>query len=289
MRKSYFLIFFFALTVSLSAQNQLETTNQQFDYLCRQWLYTNASNLLIEKGNEFLAHGDTLAALELQFKNCQFTDEHLEDFFRHGLTWDDYFANWYMTISLEGWTNKKYEGALHLFSVLRKMQKEAPYLLPYYSSTLAYIIDDFRDPVYSDSIYLLQAALDYIKTMPISRETVKQYIRINECFMRNRFYNSIDGVILIDNKLPEIREWYIANSLFIHNLDANTYYSEILQYNFSYADFLHFYASSIGAQVKDPITAINLYEEEIAVLEPLLEISNKPAQKIAMCYSHDFP
>ena len=141
MKKLFISLCCIFLSVSLSAQNEIDNTLQLFDYYCKQGLFTNASNLLVEKGNTYLDKGDTLNAYRLQLKNCQFTDEHLEEFLNSGLTWEGYFANWYVTISLEAWTKKKNEAAIHLFSVLGKMQKEAPHLLPFYASTLAYTLD----------------------------------------------------------------------------------------------------------------------------------------------------
>ena len=124
MKKLFVILCYIFLSVSLLAQNEIDKTLQLFNYYCKQGLYTNASNLLVEEGNAYLHKGDTLTAYKLQLKNCQFTDEHLEEFLNSGLTWEGYFANWYVTISLEGWMNKKDEGAIHLFSVLGKMQKK---------------------------------------------------------------------------------------------------------------------------------------------------------------------
>lgn len=281
MKKFLLLLLVTGLALSVECQNytnEKKIIDKKVAKYKKEGQLIAASNLMVDYANKLVREGDTLLALQYQLENCYLVDDHIEIFRKAGLTPELYFANWYITISLEGWLNKRNDGAKHLFSVLRKMQNEAPELLPFYASTLAYIIEDFRDPDYSDSIYLLQPALDYIKTMPISQETVKQYIRINKCFMWNRFLNSINGVILVENKLSEIRDWYITNNPYIHKLDANVYYSEILQYEFDYADLLYALAGSSG----DPI---EVYEEEIAVLKPLLKFSNKPAQKIAGCYA----
>ena len=281
MKKFLLLLLVTGLAQSVECQNytnEKKIIDKKVAKYKKEGQLIAASNVMVDYANKLVREGDTLLALQYQLENCYLVDDHIEIFRKAGLTPELYFANWYITISLEGWLNKRNDGAKHLFSVLRKMQNEAPELLPFYASTLAYIIEDFRDPDYSDSIYLLQPALDYIKTMPISQETVKQYIRINKCFMWNRFLNSINGVILVENKLSEIRDWYITNNPYIHKLDANVYYSEILQYEFDYADLLYALAGSSG----DPI---EVYEEEIAVLKPLLKFSNKPAQKIAECYA----
>jgi hypothetical protein len=288
MKKFLILLVITGLALSVECQNytkEKRLIDKKVAKYIKEGQLVAASNLMVDYAIEMERQGDTLLALQYQLENCHLIDDHIDFFRKAGLTPEMYFANWYASISLEGWLKMKNEGAIHLFSLLRKMQKEAPDLLPFYASTLAYIIEDFRDPGYKDSIYLLQSALDVIKAMPITKNTVQQYIRINECFMRNRFYNSFDGVIFTKNRLPEICDWYAVNSPFIHNLDTSVYCSEILQYDFDYADLLYGFASSSSAQDNDPIMAINLYEKEIAVLKPLLKISNKPALKIAACYA----
>ena len=281
-----FVFAFMALYVGCQEKSVKEKRiiDEQFNEYIKDGRLIDASELLVDYAINLEKQGDTLLALQYQLKNCFFVDDHI-DYFKEHLTPEEYFANWYITISLEGWLNKKNDGAKHLFYVLRKMQKEAPNLLPFYASTLAFIIQDCKDIIYRDSIYLLQPALDVIKAMPITKESVQQYIRINECFMTNRFYNSMNGVFLIENRFPEIRDWYIVNSHYIHNLDTNEYRPEILQYDFGYADMLYIFASTSSAQENDNIKAIKLYEEEITLLKPLLEFSDKPAQKIAACYA----
>ncbi len=286
MKKLFILLCYLFLSVSLSAQNEIDKTFQLFDYYCKQGLFTNASNLLVEKGNAYLDKGDTLTAYKLQLKNCQFTDEHLEEFLNSGLNWEGYFANWYVTISLEGWTKMKNEGAIHLFSVLRKMQKKAPHLLPFYASTLAYILDDFTDSIYCDSIYLLQYALDVIKSQIPTPQLVTQYIRIFTCFSRNRLYNSINGIHLVDNRLQEIKDWYLLNGSYIRNLNNEQYRNEIIEFETEYADILYLYASTISAQENDAAGAISLYKEEVSVITPLLQLDSRLSQKIAACQAN---
>lgn len=283
MKKLFVILCYLFLSVSLLAQNEMDKTFQLFNYYCKQGLFTNASNLLVERGNAYLDKGDTLTAYKLQLKNCQFTDEHLEEFLNSGLTWEGYFANWYVTISLEGWMNKKDEGAIHLFSVLGKMQKKAPHLLPFYASTLAYILDDFTDSKYIDSIYLLQNALNAIKSQTPTPQLVTQYIRIANCFNRNRFYNSMNGVHLVNNRLQEIKAWYLLNNKYIRNLNKEQYRKEIIEYEIAYADLLYLFAGTISAQENDAARAISLYKEEVSVLTPLLQLDSSLSQKIAAC------
>lgn len=283
MKKLFITLCCIFLSVSLSAQNEIDNTLQLFDYYCKQGLFTNASNLLVEKGNAYLDKGDTLNAYRLQLKNCQFTNEHLEEFLNSGLTWEGYFANWYVTISLEAWTKKKNEAAIHLFSVLGKMQKEAPHLLPFYASTLAYTLDDFTDSNYIDSIYLLQSALNIIKSQTPTPQLVTQYLRISNCFNTNRFYNSINGIHLVDNRLQEIKDWYLLNGSYIRNLNDEQYRNEIIEFETEYADLLYLYASTISAQENDAAGAISLYKEEVSVIMPLVQLDSRLSQKIAAC------
>lgn len=295
--KRFLLVVLFTLTiVSVKCQDfsrEKSIIDKEVTSYIDKGLYINASDLLVNFAINLQNYGDTLSALHYQLENCKLVDNHIDYFlYDHNyLTWESYFANWYMTISLEGWTNRKHEGALHLFSVLRKMQKEAPTLLPFYASTLAYIIDDFRDPTYNDSIYLLQNAIDIIKSQTPTHDLVKQYLRINTCFNRNRFYNSFNDVWLTCNRLPEIKNWYLINSPYIHNLDSDEYHDEIVEYETDYSDLLYFFASTIGSQENNELQAIELYKEEISILYPLLQIDTNIFLKISACnakISHNY-
>ena len=210
-----FFVFLFLISSTLSAncQNNFKEGNEiddQISILIKNGQYVAASSLMVNYANKLQDSGDNLTALQYRLENCNLIDNHINYFQKAGFTPEDYYTNWYITISLEGWTKKKKEGGRHLFSILGKMQKDAPELLPFYASTLAYIIDDYTEPDYCDSIYMIQSALDVIKTQNVTKETVKQYLRINECFIRNRFYNSIDGVSLISHKLEDCNNWFIS-------------------------------------------------------------------------------
>ena len=247
--------------------------------------YVDASNLLVDYAIKLQKGGDTIRALHYQLENCHLIDSHIDLFRKSGLTPEDYFANWYITISIEGWTGNKKDGAIHLLSVLKKMQKEAPHLLPFYTSSLAYILYDFKDPQYVDSIYILQSVMDIIKVMPITKESVQQYIDINSCFLTNRFFNSVDGTVFTKDRVPEIRDWYNHNCTFIHNLDTSNYYSEILQYDLEYADDLYLYGGTYSAQTNNSTKAISLYNEVLEILKPLLSFRKDLSQKISACYA----
>lgn len=285
-----FFVFLFLISSTLSAncQNNFKEGNEiddQISILIKNGQYVAASSLMVNYANKLQDSGDNLTALQYRLENCNLIDNHIKYFQKAGLTPEDYYTNWYITISLEGWTKKKKEGGRHLFSILGKMQKDAPELLPFYASTLAYIIDDYTEPDYCDSIYMIQSALDVIKTQNVTKETVKQYLRINECFIRNRFYNSIDGVSLISHKLEDSNNWFISNKGFVDNLDTILYRNDIVSYYVTLTDALCSYSESIGAQENNYGKAIEIQENCISYLKQIEHLNDTIPLKIAAIYS----
>ena len=285
-----FFVFLYLISSTLSAncQNNFKEGNEiddQISILIKNGQYVAASNIIVNYANKLQDSGDYLTALQYRLENCKLIDNHIEYFQKAGLTLEDYYTNWYITISLEGWTKKKKEGGRHLFSILGKMQKDAPELLPFYASTLAYIIDDYTEPDYRDSICMLQSALDVIKKQDITKETVQQYLRINECFIRNRFYNSMDGVRLISHKIEDCNNWFISNKGFADNLDTVLYRNDIVRYYFAFTDALCSYSESIGAQENNYEKAIEIQENCISYLKQIEHLNDTIPLKIAAIYS----
>lgn len=285
-----FFVFLFLISSTLSAncQNNFKEGNEiddQISILIKNGQYVAASSLMVNYANKLQDSGDNLTALQYRLENCNLIDNHIKYFQKAGFTTEDYYTNWYITISLEGWTKKKKEGGRHLFSILGKMQKDAPELLPFYASTLAYIIDDYTEPDYCDSIYMIQSALDVIKTQNVTKETVKQYLRINECFIRNRFYNSIDGVSLISHKLEDCNNWFISNKGFVDNLDTILYRNDIVRYYVTLTDALYYYSNSLGAQENNYEKAVEIQEDCISYLKQIEHLNDTIPLKIASLYS----
>lgn len=267
------------------AQNDIEKINSQFEHYCNQGFFTNASNLLVSKGIEYLDKGDTLIAFELQLRNCYFTDEHLEYFFQDGLTWEGYFANWYTTISLAAWLNLKNEIAPELLRILGLISQKEPKLLPFYASTLGYIFYEYKDVKNEDSIYVLQKALDYIKTVDTSRDLVKHYNKIVSCFYTNRFFNSFENNVLMKNRFDEQENWYSHNHQYIIDLDTVLYEQEIIEYELLFVEQVLLYASAIEAQEGKHYDAIEMYEMAVSILSPLVSLDDAITQKIASFYA----
>lgn len=273
------LLFVLAIGEKMQAQSSnIEEVNRLYNYYCSEGLFTNASNLLTEKGNYYLENGDTLSAYELQLRNCILTDAHLEEFFRYGLTWEGYFANWYTTISIAAWLGKREQAASELLRILDMISTKEPRLLPFYSSTLSYILYDYKTSSDYDSIDLLQKALDYIKTIEPSHDIVNQYNKITECFYINRFYQGFDNTIDVEKRFGELERWYTKNHSYITNLDTSQYKQEILKYEMLFVDQIMAYAGS-----KDNYEAIERYKKALSVLEPLVVDNDSLSQKIAAC------
>ena len=277
--------FLFVHWTSLSAQqNDIDGFTRLYNYYCGQKLYTNASNILVEKAYEYIEQGDTLSAYELQLKNCHLTDEHLAYFFQNGLTWNDYFSNWYVTISWAAWSNKKTEIASELLRIIEMVSQKEPKLLPFFASSLSYVLYDYK--VDNDSILVLQKALDYIKSVAPSQDLINQFNTITRCFYANRYANSFDKVRFIENHFNEIEPWYLNNHQYISSLDTTLFKREILEYELQFVHQAMLYASTINSQEGKSYEAIETYAKAISTLEPLVLYNDTIAQIIATCYSH---
>lgn len=280
------LCFFANFFVLQAQQDNIEDVNRLYEYYCKKKLFANASNLLVSKGNEYLDRGDTLTAFELQLRNCHLTDKHLKEFFKSGLTWEGYFADWYMTISLAAWLNKEEEFAPELLRILEMISQKEPRLLPFYASTLGYILYEYKDENNENSICVLQKALDYIKSVNPSPDLVKQYNEITDCFYANRWYNSVENNILLKNRFDELEKWYTNNLQYMKELDDSLYKDEILEYELLFVDQVMYYASAVNAQEDKPYDAIKMYDRVVSIIEPLIEYKSTLSQKIAACYAH---
>ena len=143
-RLSPFIILLFFTYISISAQQfNKADIDLQVAKLKEHGLYLQASGLLIKSGIYFEQHGDTVSALHCQLQNCNLIDEHLDLFRNNGVTPKIYYSNWYITISLMGWL-KKQEAIPYFIMMLNKMNGDAPELLPFYSSSLSYLMDNCK-------------------------------------------------------------------------------------------------------------------------------------------------
>lgn len=287
MRTTITIIILLVWGTSLPAQqDNKDDLTRLFNYYCSQELFTNASNLLVEKSHEFFEQGDTLTAYDLQLKNCHLTDEHLEEFFQKGLSWEGYFSNWYITISWAAWLGKEAESSKEFLRILEMISQKEPKLLPFYASSLGFILYKYKTDKDNDSIFVLQKALDYIKDVTPSHDIVKQYNDITDCFYTNRFYNSFENNHFYKNHFDELEKWYLYNRQYINLLDTTLYKQEILDYELLFIEQVMLYASTINSQAGNPYGAIEMYSKAISTLEPLVIYNDTLSQKIAACYSH---
>ena len=283
LRVPLFFIILLLTYISISAQQfNKADIDLQVAKLKEQGLFLQASGLLVKSGIYFEEHGDTISALHFQLENCNLIDEHLEYFRQKGLTPKIYYSNWYITVTLMACLGKS-EAVPYFVTMLESMSEEAPDMLPFYSSELSYLFDQCKDVNYRDSVYILQKALNVIKSQSPTPELVKQYVEISSSFNWNRFINSFYDVQIITNRLKEIQDWYKTNSQYIHNLNCDDYSEEIIEYETGYTNMLYSFAGTIAAQKNEPFNAISLYEEIKSVLSPLLRLDIKLSQKIAAC------
>lgn len=281
------LLLLLVVNIDINAQNTgIDEINRTVDELCGEGLYTNASNLLVEKANDFLLHKDTLIAYELQLKNCYLTDEHLDIFFNHGLSWEGYFANWYVTISIAAWLKKNKEIAPELLRILDLVSQKEPKLLPFYCSTLGFILYDYKTVQNDDSIFVLQKALDYIKQNKPTIELVNQYNKITDIFFINRFYNTFDSYTKYSNKIEDCDLWFLKNRDYIDSLDTSVFKDNVVSYYVRHMDNLYVLASTLSAQYGKYEEAINLYLKGIDYLNQVKNLNDTIPVKIAACYSN---
>lgn len=283
LRVPLFFIILLLTYISISAQQfNKADIDLQVAKLKEQGLFLQASGLLVKSGIYFEQHGDTVSALHCQLQNCNLIDEHLDLFRNNGVTPKIYYSNWYITISLMGWL-KKQEAIPYFIMMLNKMNGDASELLPFYSSSLSYLMDNCKDIHYKDSVYIFQNSLDVIKSRTPTPELVRQFIDISLSFNNNRINNSFNEGVLSKNRLQEIKDWYSKNCSYIHNLNTEEYRDEIIEYETEYANILYLYAGTISAQDNNPLKAISLYEEEKSIIFPLIKLDRRLSQKIAAC------
>lgn len=178
-------------------------------------------------GNE----GDSVSALNFQMANLLLVDDHVEYFYSKGLDDDAYFANWYVTITLASALSKKNIAIPMFIKMLQKINAVQPFnRLPFYVESLAYVLYDCKDPDYKDSVFLLQNTLNVIKQLLPTKDLVNQYISICNSFFTNRFYNSFDGPIFVEDRLADCEKWFYENKDYIDRLSGFEYESEIAQF-----------------------------------------------------------
>lgn len=284
-----FLILLLAITRSITGQDisdEKAYINKEVNENINSGNYYAASNIMIRFAQQLLKNGDTLSSLEYQLNNCKLVDNHLDYYIRNGMTNEEYFSNWFVVISLEGWLGKQAESESHLFSTLNKIYHIAPKLLPQYAYGLSFIVSKCHNPAYFDKMYLLQKALDLIKAEEPSSELIQQYLRISRSYYDFCYNNSFSGVSFVNNRLPEIQNCYYNNHGYIDSLNTSKYKKEIMQYTLDYAEYLNVFASSISAQLNDLNYAITVYDEEINIIKPLIKYDSMLSQKIAACHSN---
>ena len=266
-------------------QYDLKEVNDLVDYYLEHSQLVNAFNLLTNASDYYFDQEDFSVSYELKRRCCLLLDEHIDEFYDYGLTPEGYFEHWYVAISLARRIQRTDEAVPFLLTFLRKLEKNLPEKLPYYTSELAYILGECRGVGgYADSIYILQNSLDVIKRLPIAKEQVIQYNKISQQFIANRIFNSIDNDgRLVENKIGEIEKWYLNNRQYVCSLDTSQYKAQILEYELEYVGELMSFAQTISAQKKEYEESNELYKKAIDILQPLLALNDTLSQKIAAC------
>lgn len=266
-------------------QYDLKEVNDIVDNYLKHNQLVNAFNLLTNASDYYFDQENFSVSYELKRRCCLLLDERIDEFYDYGLTQEGYFEHWYVAISLARRIQRTDEAIPFLLTFLRKLEKNLPGMLPYYTAELAYILGECRDNRrYADSIYILQNTLNVIKRLPITKEHAIQYNKISQQFITNRYFNSLnDEGHLIDNKISEIEGWYMNNRQYICNLNNIQYKAEIIEYELEYVDMLMSFAKSISAQKKEYEESNELYNKAINVLKPLLIYNDTLSQKIAAC------
>lgn len=294
-RLTVLLLVFFRL-ISLYAQisNYNEIERKVSNYI-EQGLFVSASNTLVELASTAQEQRDTVSALNYQLSNLRLVDEHIDYFRVNGLNEELYFSNWYATITLARYLEKREMATSLYVTMLKKINNAKSFSLrPFFVASLSHNLFDCCDSVYVNSLYLLQNTLDYIKNLPPSKELANHYITICECFFVNRFncfYNSLRGNIpdsLSIQKLELLTEcdlWFEENKNYIQNLDRDIYKEEKIRFYLDYCDILDPKASSYSLYESKSDLAIETFEMEINALQEIVRLEEAINQRIASCYA----
>lgn len=288
MKRLFYIICTLLSYISSSAQVvSYNNIDDQVNYYLDQGLFVNASNTLVDLAHIAGNEGDSVSALNFQMANLLLVDDHVEYFKSKGLNDDAYFANWYVTITLASALNKKNIAIPMFIKMLQKVDYSHPFTrLPSYVRSLMYLLYDCKDPSYKDSIFLIQKTLNVIKQLLPTKELVNQYISICNSFFINRFNNSLDGPIFVEDRLADCENWFCENKGYIDGLDTYEYKSEIAQFYLNYCDnVLSLRASGYSAQKGDYETANTLLNNEITILNNIASYREDIRQKIAACYA----
>jgi len=204
------LFLFFSLFLTCHSQTKFE----QFDETIRRYIsagqFYDASDAMIQYAWSLDSVGDKEAALDYQLMNCNLVEKHLDYFFDHGMTLQEYFSNREIVSIMYRDLGQTSNAIQTYLSIINDMMAVSPEMIPFYSNLMAPTLGSCKDPYLCDSVYSLSHALDIIRANPSDKQSVKDFVRMSQYFNDNRFYN---------NKMDECDAWFDRYVGFINKLD----------------------------------------------------------------------
>ena len=280
MKSNYRHISCLFLLFSLFLICHSQTRFEQFDEKIRRYIsagqFYDASDAMIQYAWSLDSVGDKEAALDYQLMNCNLVEKHLDYFFDHGMTLQEYFSNREIVSIMYRDLGQTSNAIQTYLSIINDMMAVSPEMIPFYSNLMAPTLGSCKDPYLCDSVYSLSHALDIIRANPSDKQSVKDFVRMSQYFNHNRFYN---------NKMDECDAWFDRYVGFINKLDSTIYKDEIIEFYLNYIDIVYIRASNATAREADYYKAISLLEKAITLLESIKAYDNQLELRIASYYS----
>ncbi len=258
LRYLFCIFIYISINTFCYSQTNYVSINDSINFYINEGLYVKASNRIVDYASYLGSIGDKKSALDYQKWNCNLVEEHLDYFFDHGLSLEEYFANRDMVCILYRDLGLKSDAIKTYLSIINDMKKVVPSQIPIITDFIAPILASYTETPLCDSIYSLSNTLDYIKSSNYDKKDVEKFVELANDFYTNRFFI---------NKMEECDAWFNRYVGFINSLDTTFYKNEILNYYLNYIDILEIRASNASAQENDQLKAISLYEKAIETLE----------------------
>ena len=283
------LLFFCSLCLVCSPiWGQLLPTKIEIDSIfnarCDKDDYLSAYVYIMNCANQREKIGDKRTAIEYRLRSCGLFEKHPEYFKNKGITIDDYFINNELVSFLYRDLGLIDNCIATYLDVINNMKLYAPDLLPAYTSMMATTLGMCTTEQYKDSVYSLSLAMDYITNHKYKKKDIQDLVWMANCFYMNRFYNSFENNIKINDKIDECDSLFNRYKGFINKLDTTLYKDDIVKYYFQYIDILRIRATTASAQENNNNKAINLYKKGIDYLTQIETLNDSISLKIASFY-----
>lgn len=163
LRYLFCIFIYISINSFCYSQTNYVSINDSINFYINEGLYVKASNRIVDYASYLGSIGDKKSALDYQKWNCNLVEEHLDYFFDHGLSLEEYFANRNMVCILYRDLGLKSDAIKTYLSIINDMKKVAPSQIPFITDFIAPILASYTETPLCDSIYSLSNTLEYIK------------------------------------------------------------------------------------------------------------------------------